>query len=237
LKIITWNCNGALRKKWEHIQQFDADIYIIQECENPSVLKNAPAGFQLFSKNHLWKGNDKNKGIGVFGKESVVFEKLFWDHNFRGKELQWFLPVKVNSEFNLIAVWNHHADAKAFSYIGQFWQFMQNNKKEFNQCIICGDFNSNNIWDSWDRWWNHSDCVRELSELNIHSIYHMANKIEQGKEVDKTFYLQRNPEKGYHIDYIFAHSKFISEKQCNFQLGQFSDWKEFSDHIPLTWSF
>jgi hypothetical protein len=79
--------------------------------------------------------------------------------------------------------------------------------------------------------------VRELSELDIHSIYHLKNKIEQGKEIEKTFFLQRNSEKGYHIDYIFAHSRLFSDKLINLQLGQFSEWKEYSDHIPLIWSF
>ena len=76
IKIVTWNCNGAFRKKFESLLEFDADIYVVQECENPKLTKDIE--YQNFSINHLWICDTKNKGIGIFAKSNFNLEKLNW---------------------------------------------------------------------------------------------------------------------------------------------------------------
>ena len=63
--------------------------------------------------------------------------------------------------------------------------------------ITCGDFNSNAIWDKPKRNWNHSDVVRELSEIGIHSLYHEVTGEEQGEETQSTLFLQKKRETDY----------------------------------------
>ena len=60
-----------------------------------------------------------------------------------------------------------------FGYIGQMWKYLQLNKDNIRNknIIIGGDFNSNKIWDVWDRWWNHSDVFNELEELETLPIH------------------------------------------------------------------
>ncbi|MCE2743267.1 MAG: hypothetical protein LW701_06845 [Fluviicola sp.] len=133
---------------------------------------------------------------------------------------------------NFLAVWTHQNNSPNFGYIGQLWKYLQTNKESLINTSIIGDFNSNKIWDQWDRWWNHSDVVKELNELGLESLYHKFYKEEQGKESKHTFHLHRKIEKSYHIDYCFA-PKILLENLIKFEIGEQKVWTEFSDHNPL----
>lgn len=230
MRIVTWNCNGALRKKFESISHFDADIYIIQECENPLEIKDK--NYTEWSKNHLWVGDNRNKGLGVFAKNEIKLEKLTWNNEYKNQPVKHFLPCRINNDFNLLAVWTHRNNSPNFGYIGQLWKYLQLNRNNLNEIIIAGDFNSNAIWDQWDRWWNHSDVVNELKELGIESFYHNFTGENQGKETKPTLYFQKNIIKTYHIDFIFGDKKFIN-KIALFEIGEYDKWLKTSDHMPI----
>jgi endonuclease/exonuclease/phosphatase family metal-dependent hydrolase len=102
--------------------------------------------------------------------------------------------------------------------------------------LIAGDFNSNVIWDQWDRWWNHSDVVKQLSDQGIESLYHLTSGEQQGKETKPTFFLQRKLVKPYHIDYFFGSEKFRNELS-QLTIGNIEKWLEISDHLPLIAEF
>jgi exonuclease III len=230
VKIITWNCNGALRKKFTHLLNLNADIYVVQECENPAEI--ADKEYKKWAGNYLWIGDSKNKGLGIFANNNIEISKLTWSNSYKDHILKHFLPCSVNGAFDLLAVWTHQNNSPNFGYIGQFWKYLQINKEKFKNTIIIGDFNSNTVWDEWDRWWNHSDVVKELQEIGLESLYHKFNNELQGKESQPTFYLHRKMTKPYHIDYCFAPIK-ISEKLKDFKIGKYDDWKHLSDHLPI----
>lgn len=230
MKILTWNCNGAFRKKFEYILDFNADIYIIQECENPAESNDEK--YKIWAENYIWIGDNKNKGLAVFAKPEIRLEKLNWSNQFKDHSVKYFLPCSINKDFNLLAVWTHRNNSPNFGYIGQFWKYLQTNKDKLNNSIIAGDFNSNAIWDQWDRWWNHSDVVNELKELGIESFYHKFTGETQGKETQPTLYFQRKLLRPYHIDYIFGAQEF-SDKIIDIKFGQFDKWIGISDHMPV----
>jgi exonuclease III len=226
LKILTWNCNGAFRKKFASICELDADIYIIQECENPEV--SSDDRYKEWARNFLWTGENKNKGLGIFAKPNIIIRDLQWDTN----GLKYFIACKVSDKFTLLATWCHGANSPTFGYIGQLWKYLQIHKSNLGRTIIAGDFNSNVIWDKWDRWWNHSNVVKELEEMEIQSLYHKFYKEEQGSETKPTFYLQKNRAKSYHIDYIFG-SIALTSNIKDMIVGSVDQWLTLSDHMPV----
>lgn len=234
MKIISWNCNGAFRKKFEHLLDENADILVIQECENPSEVKDS--SYKNWAENYLWVGDNKNKGLGIFARPSIDLQLLDWSNVYKDHRVKHFLPCLINEQFQLLGVWTHQNNSPNFGYIGQFWKYLQTNKDKLNNSIIAGDFNSNTIWDEWDRWWNHSDVVKELEEIGIVSLYHTFFNEEQGKETTPTFYLHRNVLKPYHIDYCFA-STSLASKIKNATIESFEKWNHLSDHSPLIISF
>jgi endonuclease/exonuclease/phosphatase family metal-dependent hydrolase len=163
-------------------------------------------------------------------------ELLHWPTTYKDHEVKHFLPCLVNNDFQLLAVWTSKNNSLNFGYIGQLWKYLEINKSNFKNIILAGDFNSNKVWDEWDRWWNHSDVVNDLFKMNILSLYHSYFMEEQGKESRPTFFLHRNRTKPYHIDYIFA-SKEIEKEMINFEVSDIEKWINYSDHLPVICEF
>jgi exonuclease III len=240
MRVITWNCGGALRKKIDLLKPFNADLLIIQEAENPELSTKA---YREWAGDYLWIGTNKNKGIGVFSKHPL--KALDWNADFsipgithskarwKTSDLEAFLPFECNGQVYL-AVWTKSGGSDAaFSYIGQFWKYLQLHKNEIQQhnCIVLGDFNSNVKWDKPDAWWRHSEVVDELDQLNFGSLYHHQLNEAQGNETEPTFFHQYNLNKPYHIDYVFMPNHLLSISKL--AIGNTEETLQFSDHRPL----
>lgn len=212
MKIVSWNCNGKFREKCKIIEKLDADIYVIQECENPEKY--------TFLKNNFWKGHSSNKGIGIFAKDDIKLSLNNWTEYC----LREFLSVNINNSFNLLGVW------ACKPYIAEYYLYQCINLEKYDRnMIIIGDFNSNKRWDKTNNGRNHSTVEKELNEKGLISAYHWIHNENQAEETKNTFYLQRNKNKGFHIDHCFINSNKI----ISYSVLDDDAWLEYSDHMPI----
>lgn len=227
LKIATWNCNGALRNKLAEVSEIDADILVIQECEDPA--RSGSRSYKEWATNYLWLGDNKSRGIGIFANSTVGIRPACLDP--AGLEL--FLPCWVNESTLLVAVWTKRGDSKSSPYIGQLWSYIQAHRLALaaNQAVVIGDLNSNVCWDKPRRHWNHSDVVQELAGLGLRSAYHHCRNQPQGGELEPTFFLKRRLAMAYHIDYIFVPEQWLDDAKL--EVGEADHWLGVSDHMPV----
>lgn len=231
MKIITWNCNMAFRKKFETIISLQPDVLVLQECEGEAklaeALKDVPVN-QIF-----WYGNNPHKGTAVISFRDAELAPKH-EHN---PEYEFIVPYTLqvrNKTINLYNIWAmpHQTDRKK-DYVGQIYGALHYYAEALqNESILIGDFNSNAIWDNKNKIGNHEDIVRILADHHIHSLYHQKNNIIPGKEPDPTLFLLKNPDKPYHMDYCFASQSLISKK-TQIEVGAHKDWIKLSDHMPL----
>lgn len=229
MKLISWNCRGAYRKKASWILRKKPDILVIQECEykDKLVFKDAPAPFDLY-----WHGDGLKKGIGIFSYSDYKFSLLSeFEPKFRH-----IIPLRVtgnSSEFIMLAVWAMDSNIEREArYIGQVWNAINHYEKLLGgSTLIVGDFNSNKIWDYKKRVGTHTDVVNKLATKGIQSVYHTYFNCEQGMEKNHpTFYQRRKGiERTYHIDYCFASGDLLKHLKS----VDISSFDPRSDHAPL----
>lgn len=218
MKIVSWNCNGAFRKKYQNILELDADILVIQECES---IYSMQGELKQITSNGIWeKGVNKN-GVLVISKPEVKLKKIEW--NSFGMKV--FIPIMINDLFPLIAVWTTKP-----AYIEEFyiWQSVHSDRIT-DECVIIGDFNSNAIWDKEHRERGHSAVVNILKGKGLQSAYHFVSGDNQGEETKSTFHMYRNAERRYHIDHCFVKPDMI----LSYKVLEEKRWLELSDHFPI----
>lgn len=219
IKIVSWNCNGKFREKFNEIVDEDADIYVIQECEDPSQ-SNEEEYREFAGENYFWTGHLHYKGLGIFAKEDVKLEKL--EDN---GEFMHFIPVRVNDEFNLLAVW---AMPK---YVEMIHDYFDANEDLFDEnLVMCGDLNSSVVFNNHHpKKKNHTVLNEKLESKNLFSVYHGLTHDKQGNEKSMTFYQSKHLNNPFHLDYVYAGQNMVKE----FDILDHWKWISLSDHLPL----
>ena len=222
MRVITWNCKGALDRKVDHLLKLKPDIAVIQECASDF---SAPSGYKF-----LWKGTYPSKGLGVLTRDIEARIEPEPDPAWTV-----FLPVvlpRVN--IKLLAVWAfHHRAAKQDASLTGFISDVLDTLDPWlasGRSIMAGDFNNNLQWDKPRSKHSFRPLVHRLRRLGLRSAYHEHTLEGFNKESKPTHYFQHKAEKSYHIDYCFLHHS-LHFTAADVLLHE--PWPELSDHLPI----
>ncbi len=235
MRIVEWNCGMAFRKKATKVLALNPDLLIVPECECLDRLESAHSMPQ--PRHKIWIGDNRSKGIGIFSYSELRITL----HEVHDPAFRYVVPIKVsgNRRFNLLAIWamNDQNDQRR-RYIGQVWLAIRRYQKLLDDSVVtAGDFNWNQIWDSGaDLHGNLGQTVEFLQSKGIASLYHTFFAEAFGQESRPTLYMHRKRSRPYHVDYCFASTGFVHQVQ-SIEVGDYADWRESSDHMPITASF
>lgn len=234
LRIVTWNCNEGFSEKYKKIQEFDADLYIIQECREPADYKDhTDKEFLNFIKNSLWTGHLQKKsvegvsnGIGIFAMKNHKISDNYWEEENPGH----YISCCIDEKINLLAVWPQWTEEECCAT--DFSSYLEKYKESIDSdYIIAGDFNI-------DARYKHqsNECkikskkfFENLNEKGLFSAYHEFFSEDHGVETRKTFHFAKNEKGTSHLDYLFSNKARI----IKVELGDPKIWLKYSDHVPL----
>jgi exodeoxyribonuclease-3 len=226
MKLVTWNCQMGLQKKFQKLLALDADINVIQECARPYIEQmNRSEGWSS-----AWFGKNPNKGLGVLVRDPwTIREAQKLKPKWAGK-----LVIDGPARIELFPVWACQGDIHAARYIGQVHLLLDMIERTALSpyAIVVGDFNSNSIWDDEHRLNSHSAAVDRFRKLGLDSAYHVFSGDRQGAERHPTFWFRKNEKTVFHIDYAFLSRPLLSELK-GVVVGHCSDWLSSSDHAPV----
>ena len=230
MKLVTWNCNQAFRKKQHQLLKLEPDIAVVPECENPTE----KGDWSEFT-DWRWTGDDQHKGLGVFTRNDITISDttdiVEADH---------FLHAETDV-VDVLAVWAmNNKENPRQRYIGQIHTALKNNPELVDEdTVVAGDFNWNVMWDESPKiplCGGFADVRGKLNQNGLDSAYHAVSGDEFSKETETTFYMHKKEERPYHIDYAFIPEQLM-DSDVEVTVGGYDEWIEASDHVPLMVTF
>jgi exonuclease III len=234
LRVVSWNCGGGFTgDKLEAIQQLDADILVIQECNEKDWTEFLKPKYGD-SSDWFSDGKDsgdfpgKNRGVLVLCKKGPKPERLY-DNDVK---YRYVLPYKISGkkDLALFAVWSKKPVEKRDTYhtsvfaAMEDWEYCGKILKE-NPALFIGDFNTGSVEGSNSAHW-YEKLKDKFWEKEI---YNCAD----GQEWVPTFFRGNG---AWLDDHCFA-TKSLYSKVISFGMGNTDYWRKHSDHCPIIVDF
>lgn len=234
MRLVAWNCNMAMHRKFEALLQLKPDVAVISECADPERLR-ASGVLGEMEDEPVWIGANPHKGLAVFAFNGYT-ARLAGQF---APTLRHIAPVHIAgpTPCNLLAVWANPVGIRK-RQSGPLQRALRRYKDFMSSApaIVAGDLNNNAFWDRPGKRNNHLSTVSRLENLGLVSAYHTISGEQQGCESIPTLYWRDRTKDGptYHIDYIFLPREWI-EHVRQLSVGTYEDWcgAGLSDHVPI----
>jgi exodeoxyribonuclease III len=218
-----------LVRKHAVVGELAPDVLVVPECGRIGGLNQ---GIGLAPVRSVeWVGDDPHKGLGVisYGEYSLRVHAAYEPRH------RWVLPLEVEGPIplTLFAVWTvPHPESRL--YVHCLFEALETYSELLRspRVVWAGDFNCNPRFDKPSHRFKFQDLVPRLEALGLVSLYHLRTGEPHGEERQPTFFLQRNPAKPHHIDFIFA-SESLRGSGFDLSVGENAEWSRLSDHMPL----
>jgi exonuclease III len=222
MRLVTWNAGrGQFAKKVPWIEHLQADVAVIQEIARP----------RTEHRGVCWFGLNPNQGVAVLARPPYSVTPLPESPDAP----KYFVPFQIKgpTEFTLFAVWTLGDQDLRYVCAATTAVDIYDQAFKSGPVVVMGDFNSNTIWDrDHPGHLNHTALVAKLAERGVGSAFHTQRGTPHGEEREHTFFLHRNPAKGYHIDYCFMPTAWL-QRLKHVDVGSHAAWYKASDHTPL----
>ena len=235
LRIVSWNCNMALRHKFEALVSLRPDVAIIQECAEPD--RDAGRGWRPACRDADWIGFNAQKGLSIFTFGDLTLRR----RPSYAERFSLYLPVEIGGpcRFNLLGVWV--ADARKIpsgatndpmAAIDFYRPFLA-----AAPAIVAGDFNRlPQQMSARSKESPGASVVELLAETGLENAEYVMSDTSGQHALRRTHYHQRHFNRGFVVDYVFIPAAERARLTA-FEVGDPHEWLRWSDHVPLVAEF
>lgn len=230
LRVVTWNCNMALDRKFERLLSLRPDVAIIQECASPD---RGARGWRSACSACDWVGFNADKGLGIltFGDLTLSRGAMYSD------AYSLYLPVAVRGRccFQVLGVWvadprkvppgATNDPVQAIRYYRPFIGAAPT--------VVAGDFNRlPQQMSARAKGAGGPSAVELLTGVGLANADYVMSDANGQPALRRTHYHQRHFARGFVVDYLFIPASFGAHLSA-FEVGDPHDWLGLSDHVPL----
>ena len=214
MKIISYNINSCNQNKVDQLFEQNADVYVVPEIACQDKIK-IPDEYEM-----KWNSKYPTKGLGIIWRKGKGSFPEWYDD-----KLTYAIPLVFDNVL-IIGFWPTKIDQnKTYTQIAkEIIEKYSEHFKDFEQCIITGDYNLYHKNDKSDKAADILEINKLLNSHGLTSVYHKQTGQDFGSETQKTYYHLRDINNPFFLDYTY------SKKEI--QKYELLPWdKDFSDHV------